>query len=376
MLEFLQTGKALSVLAVIAFIGAVSKLITRSLYRRLLKDTENMAMTRNKNLKILKQKLENTYRVNQNIVNSKAYLDKLMYDFRFLRVSFDAWDNVSRQMVLLGLFAGGTGSFLSYWYRIDSYYIVLYASMGALAGLFLMFLDSSFHIGQKKQKLETILLEYVDNSVFVRAARENSSRETMPREAAAAAFSTGMSSRERYQNMADRDRSEDRDQKQGKSRLFGKERELYTTEEREQMIRENEIKDGLVREESARRAQVRPLKSRNSKAEELLRTVRSMKQDGETEQDDERAGIERTGGERIGSERSGTERSACSPARRDIESLRKSLEQIAASRDRTKEDMSQRGDSPGGRDWMKNISEEEMRLISEIMRQYFSGNGA
>ena len=77
MLEFLQTGKALSVLAVIAFIGAVSKLITRSLYRRLLKDTENMAMNRNKNLKILKQKLENTSRVNQNIVNSKAYLDKL-----------------------------------------------------------------------------------------------------------------------------------------------------------------------------------------------------------------------------------------------------------------------------------------------------------
>ena len=43
MLEFLQTGKALSVLAAIGIIGIVSKLITRSLYKRLLKETDNMA---------------------------------------------------------------------------------------------------------------------------------------------------------------------------------------------------------------------------------------------------------------------------------------------------------------------------------------------
>ena len=35
-------------------IGIVSKLITRSLYKRLLKETDNMAMTRNKNLQNLK----------------------------------------------------------------------------------------------------------------------------------------------------------------------------------------------------------------------------------------------------------------------------------------------------------------------------------
>lgn len=321
MLEFLQTGKALSVLAAIAFIGVVSKLITRSLYRRLLKDTENMAMTRNKNLKILKQKLENTYRLNQNIVNSRAYLDKLMYDFRFLRMPLDTWNNVSRQMVLLGLLAGGAGSFLSYWYRIDSYYIVLYASVGALAGLFLAFLDSSFNISQKKQKLETILLEYVDNSVFVRAARENVTRE-------------------RNSNSADRERTNDR--------------ALFSTEDREQFIRENEIKDGLVREEPPRRASVRSLRSRNSKAEDLLRTVRSMKDGAEDE--------------------TGNKERSSSAARRDIDSLKQSLDQIAASRERTREDMPRGADSPGNRDWTKNITEEEMKLIGEIMRQYFSGS--
>mgnify|MGYP000181802281 CR=1 FL=1 len=106
MLEFLQTGKALSVLAAIGIIGIVSKLITRSLYKRLLKETDNMAMTKNKNLKVLKQKLENAYRLNQNIVNTQAYLDKHLYGFRFMHVSLDSWNNLSLQMTILSLLAG------------------------------------------------------------------------------------------------------------------------------------------------------------------------------------------------------------------------------------------------------------------------------
>ena len=170
MLEFLQTGKALSVLAAIGTIGFVSKLITRNLYKRLLKETENMAMTKNRNLKILKQKLENAYRLNQNIVNTQAYLEKQLYGFKFMNISLNTWNNLSLQMTILGLLAGGIGTFMSYWYRLDSYYIILYASVGALGGLFLTFLDSSFNISLQQQRLSNSLLEYVDNSVFVRVA--------------------------------------------------------------------------------------------------------------------------------------------------------------------------------------------------------------
>lgn len=289
MLEFLQTGKALSVFMVIVLLGMVSKLVTQSLYRRLLKETENMAMTRNKNLTVLKQKLENTYRVNQNIVNSKAYLDKLMYEFCFFKLPLDGWDHLSRQMMVLGLFAGGAAAFLSYHYQIGSYYMILYACAGALGGLFLLFLESSFRTEQKKQQLETILLEYVDNSVFIRAARENVSRESAGR-------------------------------------------------------------DAVVRDPLPARARVRSMKDRNSKAEELLRTVQGMKE----------------------TEPLNSENQALTPARREIESLRESLDQIAASRDRGKEKTVLKKSEPGGTDWTKSISEEEMKLIGEVMREYFS----
>lgn len=345
MLEFLQTGKALSVLAAIGIIGLVSKLITRSLYRRLLKETENMAMTRNKNLKILKQKLENTYRLNQNIVNTQAYLDKLMYGFRFMNLSLDTWNNLSFQMTILGLLAGGIGSFLAYWYRLDSYYIVLYASVGALSGLFLAFVDSSFCIAQKQQRLATVLLEYVDNSVFVRAARENAARDLSFRE------SSGTS---------------------GQTMDAGAEGPAE--------------KAGFRRGEE-RRGPVKVLRGRNAKAEELLRTVRAMKEEddgfGQVAAGDsggeavrpsgtvKRAGnesgrrAERSGSQSRGEIQKGERaRENGRAAVQEADYLKQSLDQIAASHERPED----------GKNWIKNLSSEEAQLIGEIMRDYFSGS--
>lgn len=339
MLELLQTGKALTVLAAIGIIGIVSKLITRSLYKRLLKETDNMAMTKNKNLKVLKQKLENAYRLNQNIVNTQAYLDKQLYGFKFMHISLETWNNLSLQMTILGLLAGGAGSFMSYWYRLDSYYIVLYAAMGALGGLLLTFMDSSFNITGKQQKLETVLLEYVDNSVFVRAARDNSARETA-----------------------------------------GQVRAAATTQSRERLTRENEIKDGLVREEEPRQLSPRNIRGRNSKAEELLRTVRNMKDDDLRSDEEENSAVDKPSASRgdtvplrgrnrdsmmrdSDNEGPSRNREGDNTVRRDIDYLKHSLDQIAASKEKDRDD----------KDWMKNLNGDEMKIIGEIMRQYFTG---
>lgn len=358
MLELFETGKALSVFAVIGAIGIISKLITRSLYRRLIKDTENMAMTKNRNLKLLKQKLENAYRLNQNIVNTQAYLDKQIYGFKFMHISLNAWNNVSLQMTILGLFAGGICSFMSYWYRLDSYYIILYAAVGALGSLFLTFLDSSFNIPFKQQRLSNSLLEYVDNSVFVRAVRENVERGA-GRDYAAASCDLGAQG---FENS------------------------------REKLIRENEVRDGLVHREEPLRGS-RNLKNRNAKAQELLRTVRNLKKesqgpDGEDESsarnvrpergpalrgknavnmDRKNDGIKAKAARDSQPERGGdfkeTLREKESEACRDIDYLKHSLEQIAASKEKNREND----------DWAKNLKPDELKVIGEIMRQYFSG---
>lgn len=346
MLEFLQTGKALSVLAAIGTIGFVSKLITRNLYKRLLKETENMAMTKNRNLKILKQKLENAYRLNQNIVNTQAYLEKQLYGFKFMNISLNTWNNLSLQMTILGLLAGGIGTFMSYWYRLDSYYIILYASVGALGGLFLTFLDSSFNISLQQQRLSNSLLEYVDNSVFVRVARENSNRISLRERATAAS--------------------------------------MREEAERETAAHENGIRDGLVREDEPRKLAARTIRTRNEKAGELLRTVRNVKPEEEAdsslEQETGKGG--QTPGRSRASSRSAavaketakeqtengaasvTDKNSDSTSRRDIDYLKHSLEQIAASKEKTRKE----------EDWAKKLDSQEIKVLGEIMRQYFAGD--
>ena len=383
MLEFLASGKALSVLAAIGVIGIVSKLITRSLHKRLLKETDNMAMTKNKNLKALKQKLENAYRLNQNIVNTQAYLEKQLYGFRFMNLSLDTWNNLSMQMVILGLLAGGAGSFLAYWYRLDSYYIVLYASVGALSSLLLTFLDSSFNIIQKQQRLETVLLEYMDNSVFVRAARENTGRDAAMSRAALTAQDWDKD-RQAREERKDRQTREDeiineRGARGEEARERSRDEEFKERMSREgnkdSLARGEETKNGLIKEETGR-GTIRSIKSRNSRADDLLRAVRTMKEEDEQEAPVKLREMDRAERAVSGASKKGRNapRDAAyggpeedSQARRDIDYLKQSLEQIAASKDRGQEEAPSRE-----KDWLKNLNGEELKLIGEIMQQYFS----
>ena len=47
---------------------------------KMIKETNNMAMTKNKYLRSLKQKAEDAYRVSQGIPNTKVYLEKQLFD--------------------------------------------------------------------------------------------------------------------------------------------------------------------------------------------------------------------------------------------------------------------------------------------------------
>ena len=79
MLEFLQTGKALYVLAAVCGLGVVTRWLTRNLYKRLIKETDNMSLTKNKNLRAFKQKTESSYQMNQGIPKIRPYLERQIY---------------------------------------------------------------------------------------------------------------------------------------------------------------------------------------------------------------------------------------------------------------------------------------------------------
>ena len=185
MLQFLQTGKVLYVLAAVCALGIISKLVTGNLYKRLIKETGNMALTKNRNLRALKQKTENMFLLSHGLRNPAAYIEKQVYGFRFMKISLDDWDNFSVQTMILCFLIGGVAAFGSYWYRCDSYYIVLYGTMGILSGLFMVLVDNGVNIGVKRQQLMDCLVDYVENSPHFYKSVDNSAYAGQERKKAA-----------------------------------------------------------------------------------------------------------------------------------------------------------------------------------------------
>ena len=63
MLQLLETGQALYVLAGICLLGIFTRVMTKNLYKRLIKESGSMATTKNKNLRDLKQKTEKLFQL-------------------------------------------------------------------------------------------------------------------------------------------------------------------------------------------------------------------------------------------------------------------------------------------------------------------------
>lgn len=172
MISFLQTGKALYVLAAICLAGIVTRMLAGNFYKRLIKESTNLALTKNKYLRLLKQNAEDTYRINQGMSNTRVYLERQMYSMRMMGFSVRGVDNLSGQLTLLCFLAGGAAAFMSYWYRSDNYYIVLYGTIGILSGMLTMLVDYGVNLESRRQHLTTCLQDYMENVMWPRLSRD------------------------------------------------------------------------------------------------------------------------------------------------------------------------------------------------------------
>lgn len=170
MLQLLETGKALYVLAGICVLGIMTRAITKRFYKRLIKESTNLALTKNKSLKELRQKAENTYRMNQGMSDSGAWLEHQLYEMKIMGVNLSGWSSLCMQWTWLCLLAGGLGAFLSYWYRLDTFYIVLYGGGSVLMAMITMLFDNGTAGGWREQ-LQASLQDYLENVLYPRMAR-------------------------------------------------------------------------------------------------------------------------------------------------------------------------------------------------------------
>ncbi len=315
MLEILQTGKALYVLAAFCGIGVITRWLTRNLYKRLIKESDNMTLTKNKCLRSFKQKTESTYQMNQGIPRIKPYLERQMYDFKYMGVTLHGWNIFANQMTLWCFLAGGGAAFASYWFRTDPYYIVLYGSVGIMAGLFTILVDHGAGISEKRQQLFAVLDNYLENTLIYRL-------------------------------------DQDRDEFDGISGPHLEPRENIRS------IYPAATRGGAENEAEPDKKSERRNARQRLKSERPEKPVRNRVQSQQIEEypDEMDAQLER-GEKNVSQEAVGS--------RRDVDYLKRSLEQIAASREKERSNRA-------GEDWLKDLNPEELKLIGEILQEYLT----
>lgn len=336
MLQLLETGRALYVLAVFCGLGVLSRMITCRLYKGLLKESTNLAVTRNRRLKELRQKAENTYRINQGMRDSRAWLEHQLNELRFMGITLNGWMGFSMQWTWLCLLTGAAAAFASYWYRLDAFYIVMYGGGAVLMAMFSMMFDLGVSGGRRERTL-TALQDYMENVMCPRLARN------LPLDGSAEGLEERRGVRRRVQRASDMQEHvpQNEDKPYGVSVNMSAVEPLGGEEADEGGSETGQRGRKKLSGRAARRA-AQAAQTQSGQKRELppfAAQVQNM-------QAASAAGTEQRGGHRS-----------------DVDYLKQSLEQIAASRDR-----------PGTTDgnWLKNLKPEEMQLLGDILKEYLA----
>lgn len=336
MLQLLETGYALYVLAGVCLLGIFTRMATGNLYKRLIKESGNMATTKNKSLKELKQRAENTYRMNQGLRDGGAWLDHQLCEMRFGGMTLAGWNNLSLQLTWLCLLLGGAGAFFSYWYQLDTVYVVMYGGGAVLMAMLTMLFDNGT-AGGRRDLLVSSLEDYLENVLCPRLARNTAEDGA-------------------WNDSTDSSRS--------KIRKFSLARQ---NERAVQAERTGETADGEEPDQADRMVQA------------VGRGGESAVQADRTGQRDRTGQADRTGGRAssVGSgrrnNRNGRREAAATATEevkeeakgglRDVDYLKKSLEQIAASKEKGKN---------GDESWLKDLGPDEMQLLGDILKEYLA----
>ena len=173
MLKEILNGNALlyAMLALCA-VGVLSKLAVWISYRRLTKATENMASSKNALTTQLKLKFENCYKLNLNVQNVPAFVDKYLQKYKVLGIRVHTADRIPKAAMLLTVLVGTAACAGAFWQELGARRIILYGAVGILSVLALGLVDFILDTADKKAMAVTNLQDYLDNILTNRLSHE------------------------------------------------------------------------------------------------------------------------------------------------------------------------------------------------------------
>ncbi|MDO5410457.1 MAG: hypothetical protein Q4F21_08395 [Lachnospiraceae bacterium] len=312
---FLASAVPVYIMTAVTVLGILGTWVTGIYYRQMIKQTENMMSVRHSFLLQMKNRFENTYRVNKGISDIPLFVEKQLKENRLLWVNAERAGKASLKSASVCLVFGGAVTVLQQMNQFESEVII--SSLGITLLCFgigsAIYLLSDIREVQEQLKIE--LAEYFSNTLSKRMLRSGEDEKMLSR--ADGRKKKGVAASDLF--FADTQE---------------KRREEDNTEQRESRVRKFNAQD---------------LNEQDSNAHDL---------------DMQKMNISRRNAQNMNAHNSASSHSDSEDEERlheeDLQYLRQSLERIAAGRDKSL-----------GSEKKRRFSAKEEKVIDDILREYF-----
>ncbi len=159
------------------------------IFRKMIRETDNMATTENKLLKQCKLKYSNCYKLNGRVINTSVFVDKFIQRISYAHLPLYKMPHIAGQLMMLSVLVTGiticlclaSGDTL---FQIIPYYLI------SILGLYLYFSVSGIaDIQGQKTILKTDLVDYLENHLMPRLEQEKEAEAVKKEDAEKELFS-------------------------------------------------------------------------------------------------------------------------------------------------------------------------------------------
>lgn len=172
MKAILENYDVLFFLAAITCVSVLMKLISSLLYRKLLRDSNQMGTTRNRWMKSMMAKFEAYYKLRISVHNVENFVDRYLYHYHFLGLSLQTWEYIGYYAsavivacTALAYLAAGYYRLASEWFLIMGFAVL---SLLIVQGMTELLLNNH----RRKKLFRIQLIDYMENTMRARLENE------------------------------------------------------------------------------------------------------------------------------------------------------------------------------------------------------------
>lgn len=151
------------VILTLLFCSILCQILLGVIYRRLIRDTENMSATKNKALQQLKLKFTGCRQLHETIPNVPVFVDKFLNQISLGKIPVTFFRHLSGQLTLLSVLVAGIGACIGI-IQDESFLMIAPFYLVSFFGLYLYFAAASLiDLPGKVSMLRTNLVDYLEN---------------------------------------------------------------------------------------------------------------------------------------------------------------------------------------------------------------------